>query len=55
MKMSNKDMAFSATVRGLHVYKRNWKPREGELLKWSHKEDNANDIFSMKVFKASTD
>ena len=55
MKMSNKNIFFSAAVRDFHVYKRNWKPEEGELLKCSHEEDNPYDIFSMKVYKAGTD
>lgn len=54
MTMSNKNIVFSAAVRGFHVYKRNWKPEEGELLKSSHEEDNPYDMFSMKVCKLST-
>ena len=42
-------------VRGFHVYKRNLKREEGELLKCSHKEDNLYDIFSMKVCKSDND
>ena len=55
MKMSIKNIVFSATVRGFHVYKRNWKAEEGELLKWSYEEDNPYDIYSMKVYKAGSD
>ena len=42
-------------VRGFHVYKRNLKREEGELLKCSHEEGNLYDIFSMKVCKSGTD
>ena len=42
-------------VRGFHVYKRNLKREEGELLKCSHEEDNLYDIFSMEVCKSGTD
>ena len=49
--MSNKNLVFSAAVRGFHVYKINWKPREGELLKCAHEFDNPYDMFSMKICK----
>ena len=42
-------------MRGFHVYKTNWKPQNGELLKCTHKEDNPYDIFSMKVCKPDSD
>ena len=42
-------------VRGFHVYRRNLKHEEGELLKCSHEEYNLYDIFSMKVCKSGTD
>ena len=42
-------------VRGFHVYKRNLKREEGELLECSHEENNLYDIFSMKVCKSGTD
>ena len=42
-------------VRGFHVYKRNLKREEGELLKCSHEEGSLYDIFSMKVCKSGTD
>ena len=36
----NKNIIFSAAVRGSHVYKAIWKPIEGELLNCSHEKDN---------------
>ena len=53
--MSNKNLVFNAGVRGFHVYKTNWKPQDGELLKCIHEEDNSYDIFSMKVCKPGSD
>ena len=53
--MSNKNLVFNAAVRGFHVYKTNWKPQDGELLKCAHEEDNLYDIFSMKVCKIESD
>ena len=49
--MSNKNLAFTAAARGFHVYKINWKPQEGELLKCAHEVDNPYDMFSMKICK----
>ena len=53
--MSNKNLVFNAAVRGFHVYKTNWKPQDGELLKCAHEEDNLYGIFSMKVCKIESD
>ena len=53
--MSTKNLFFSSAVRGFHVYKRNLKPEEGDLLKRSHEKDNLYDIFSIKVCKSGTD
>ena len=53
--MSNKNLVFNAGVRGFHVYKTNWKPQDGELLKCTHEEDHLYDIFSMKVCKSDSD
>ena len=49
--MSNKNLVFTAAARGFHVYKINWKPQEGELLKCAHEVDNPYDMFSMKICK----
>ena len=49
--MSNKNLVFSAAVRGFNVYKINWKPQVGELLKCAHEVDNPYDMFSMKICK----
>ena len=53
--MLTKNLFLGSVVRGFHVNKRIVKPEEGELLKFSHKEDNLYDIFSMKVCKSGTD
>ena len=47
----NKTIIFSSAVRGFHVYKESWKPKEDELLECSHERDNPYDSFSIKVFK----
>ena len=48
---NNKNIIFSAAVRGFHVYKASWKPKEDELLECSYEKDNSYDSFSIKVFK----
>ena len=48
---NNKNIIFSAAIRGFHVYKASWKPKEDELLECSHEKDNPYDSFSIKVFK----
>ena len=48
---NNKNIIFSAAVRGFHVYKASWKPKEDELLECSHEKDNPYDSFSIKVFE----
>ena len=45
VNMTQKSIVFSATVRGLHVYKMTWKPKEGEMLKCLHEENNPYDVF----------
>ena len=49
--MSNKNLIFNAAIRGFHVYKINWKPQDGKLLKCTYEEDNPYDIFPMNVCK----
>ena len=49
--MSNKNLVFTAAVRGFHVYKIKWKPQDGELMKCAHEVDNPYDMFSMKICK----
>ena len=49
--VNNKNIIFSVAVRGFHVYKTSWKPKEDELLECSHEKDNLHDSFSIKVFK----
>ena len=53
--MSNKNLVFNAAGRGFHVYKTNWKPKDGQLSEFTHEENNPYDIFSMKVWKPDSD
>ena len=53
--MSNKNLVFNAAERGFHVYKTNWKPKDGQLSEFTHEENNPYDIFSMKVWKPDSD
>ena len=48
---NNKNIIISAAVRGFHVYRASWKPKEDELLECSYEKDNPYDSFSIKVFK----
>ena len=48
---NNKNIIFGAGVRGFHVYKASWKPKEDELSGCSHEKDNPFDSFFIKVFK----
>ena len=53
--MANKNIIFSAAIRGFHVYKSSWQPKELELLECLHEDDNPYDIFSIKVCKIRED
>ena len=53
--MSNKNLVSNAAERGFHVYKTNWKPKDGQLSEFTHEENNPYDIFSMKVWKPDSD
>ena len=46
--MANKNIAFSAAVRGFYVYKSIWKPEEGEKLMCYYEDGNPY-MFSIKV------
>lgn len=39
-------------VRGVHAYKDNWEPREGEVLLLKRKPDNVEDKFAVAVMKS---
>lgn len=54
MASINKNLVFSAAVRGFHVYKTCWKPREDELLECVHERENPYDLFSIRVFKPNS-
>ena len=49
--VNNKKIIISAAVRGFHVFRASWKPKEDGLLEGSHEKDNWYDSFSIKVFK----
>ena len=53
--MTNKNIAFSAAVRGFHVYKSIWKPEEGEVLMCYREESNPYDSFPIQVCKPGED
>ena len=53
--MADKNIVFTAAIRGFHVYKSTWKPEQGEILNCHHEEDNPYDIFSIKVCKSGND
>lgn len=53
--MANKNIIFSAAVRGFHVYQASWKPENGEVLQCMHEKNNPYDMFSMKVCKLNSD
>ena len=52
--MTNKNIIFSAAVRGFHVYQASWKPENGEVLQCMHEKNNPYDMFSMKVCKLNS-
>ena len=43
--MADKTIIFTASVRGFHIYRTSWKPKEGECLNCFHEVDNPYDIF----------
>ena len=49
--MSNKNIVFSAAVRGFHIYKSIWKPEEGAKLICYYDDSNSYDMFSIKIRK----
>ena len=51
--MADKNIVFTAAIRGFHVYKSTWKPEQ--VLNCHHEEDNLYDIFSIKVCKPGND
>ena len=51
--MAQKNIVFSVTVRGFHVYKMSWKLEKGEILECLHEENNPYDVFSIKLCKSN--
>ena len=42
-------LSLQAAVRGFHVYKAIWKPKDSEVLACSHEEKNPHDLYAMKA------
>ena len=40
---------FTAAVRGFHVYRKTWRPKEGQVLNCYYEKGNSFDPFSIKV------
>ena len=54
MTNSNQDFikhSFLCGLRGFHVYKEIWKPIVGELLRFSHEQNNTYDRYAMAANK----
>ena len=50
-----KVLTVQTAVRGFHVYKASWQPKENEKLSCDHEEDNKYDIFAIKVCQSVDD
>ena len=50
--MKNKNIFFSAVLKGFHVYKSIRKPEESEVLMCYHDKDNPYQTLSIKVCKS---
>ena len=42
-------LSLQAAVRGFHVYKAIWEPKDSEVLACSHEENNTHDPFAIKT------
>ena len=42
---------FSCAIRGYHVYRNVWQPKENETLQCDHEADNDYDLFATKTFR----
>ena len=42
-------LSLQAVVRGFHVYKAIWEPKDSEVLACSHEENNPHDPFAIKT------
>ena len=40
---------LSCAIRGYHVYKNVWQPKENETLQCDHESDNDYDLFAIKT------
>ena len=46
---AEKNIEFTAAIRGYHSYKRYWQPKEAERLECLHKVDNPFDVSAIKT------
>ena len=46
---AEKDIEFTAAIRGYHFYKRYWQLKEAERLECLHKVDNRFNVFAIKT------
>ena len=42
-------ITFSCAIRGYHVYRNIWQPKENEALQCYHELDNHYELFSIKT------
>ena len=42
---------FSCAIRGYHVYRHVWQPKENETLQCDHESDNDYDLFAIKTYR----
>ena len=46
---AEKNVEFTAAIRGYHFYKRYWQPKEAERLECLHEVDNPFDVLAIKT------
>ena len=46
---AEKNIEFTAAIRGYHFYKRYWQPKEAGRLECLHEVDNLVDVFAIKT------
>ena len=47
-------LSVQAAVRGFHVYKNVWEPKESETLVCSHERENVHDPFVIKTYQRAS-
>ena len=48
-------LSVQAAVRGFHVYKNVWEPKESETLVCSHEKENVHDPFAIKTYQRDSE